>query len=122
VKGKKISSKIQKENCEIEINECLIKCLQNLTLCQVVNHSSTHLAQTCARKMSGQGWGGASALDYMWGTLGGDPQMRSALGPTSVIRLSWVSAVLLTHCVVLGELFPFAGPPFFIYQMKRTTS
>ena len=45
---KKISSKTQNENCKIEINECLIKCLQNLALCQLVDRNSTHLSHTHA--------------------------------------------------------------------------
>lgn len=32
-----IIHKIQKENCKIEMNNCLIKCLQDRILCQLVN-------------------------------------------------------------------------------------
>lgn len=112
MKGKKkmISSKIQRENCKIEINEHLIKCLQNLALCQLVNCSSAHLSQILTQDMWEVVW--FTACGVVWRA---DSSGQAVLGPLSVFKLPWVPDLLFTYHGALGKSLPLKlGLSFFV--------
>lgn len=121
-KKEKINSKIQKENCKININGCLIKCLQNLALCQLVNTNSITSPLLMHRRGLKRELVHFTACVVVWCGVGTFKAGVCWGSPWSSI--SWATALFFAHCVTLGESPPLSGSvsSFFICQMRRTTS